>query len=148
MRAVVACAYSDRSVSIQPTTELEPRAAVPTLEIVWQDDATALVLRRDGDGALSAGELGAGVSATADLALAGRGISARRLDPAELVALAAAPPADLELGASARAIFAVVELAERSVSEGLVHPFLDQGDGRWHAFWGATLDEGVQAELA
>ena len=87
------------------------------------------------------------MSAIADLPLAGRGIAARRLDPAQLVALADAPPAGLELGASARAIFAVVELAQRSVAEGLVHPFLDHGDGWWHAFWGATLDEGVQSAL-
>ena len=120
---------------------------MPTLEIVWQDDATAIVLTRVPDGALSAGDLRAGMSAIADLPLAGRGIAARRLDPAQLVALAAAPPAGLELGASARAIFAVVELAQRSVAEGLVHPFLDHGDGWWHAFWGATLDEGVQSAL-
>ena len=62
--------------------------------------------------------------AIADLPLAGRGISARRLDPAQLIALAESPP-DGELGDSARAIFAVVELARRSVAEGLVHPFLD-----------------------
>ena len=147
MRVVGTCAYSDRSVSIQPTPELHPQAASPTLEIVWQDDATAIVLTRDADGALSAGELRAGMSAIADLPLAGRGIAARRLDPAQLVALADAPPAGLELGASAQAIFAVVELAQRSVAEGLVHPFLDHGDGWWHAFWGATLDEGVQSAL-
>ena len=86
--------------------------------------------------------------AIADLPLAGRGISARRLEPAQLIALAESPPDSLELGASARAVFAVVELARRSVAEGLVHPFLDHGDGWWHAFWGATLDEGVQAALA
>ena len=147
MRVVGSCAYSDRSVSTQPTTELLPSAALPTLEIVWQDDATAIVLTRVPDGALSAGDLRAGMSAIADLPLAGRGIAARRLDPAQLVALAAAPPAGLELGASAQAIFAVVELAQRSVAEGLVHPFLDHGDGWWHAFWGATLDEGVQSAL-
>ena len=147
MRVVGSCAYSDRSVSTQPTTEQLPSAASPTLEIVWQDDATAIVLTRGEDGALSAGGLRAGMSAIADLPLAGRGIAARRLDPAQLVALADAPLAGLELGASARAIFAVVELAQRSVAEGLVHPFLDHGDGWWHAFWGATLDEGVQSAL-
>jgi len=134
-------------VSTQPTTELDPSAASPTLEVVWQDDATAIVLTRDEGGALSAGDLRAGMPAIADLPLAGRGIAARRLDPGQLVMLAAAPPRGLELGASARAIFAVVELAQRSVAEGLVHPFLDHGDGWWHAFWGATLDEGVQSAL-
>ena len=135
-------------MSIQPTTELRPSAAPATLEVVWQDDATALVLTRDEDGALSAGDLRAGMPAIADLPLAGRGIAARRLEPAQLISLAESPPDGLELGASAGAVFAVVELARRSVAEGLVHPFLDHGDGWWHAFWGATLDEGVQAALA
>ena len=148
MRVVGFYAYSDRSVSIQPSPQLHPQTASPTLEIVWQDDATAIVLARGADGSLSAGELRTGMSAIADLPLAGRGIAARRLDPAQLLALADAPPAGLELGASARAIFAVVELARRSVAEGLVHPHLDHGDGWWLAFWGATLDEAVQAALS
>ena len=147
-RVVVFYAYSDRSVSTQPTPELRPSTASPTLEVVWQDDATAIVLTRGADGLLSAGDLRAGMPAIADLPLAGRGIAARRLDPAQLVALAGSPPEGLELGASARAIFAVVELARRSVAEGLVHPFLDHGEGWWHAFWGATLDDGVQSALA
>ncbi len=29
-----------------------------------------------------------------------------------------------------------------------MHPYLDHGDGGWHAFWGATLDASVQAALA
>ena len=148
MRVVGSCAYLERLMSTQPAPELDPRAASPTLEVVWQDDATALVLARDADGTLSAGDLRAGIPAIADLPLAGRGISARRLEPAQLVSLAASPPVGLGLGASARAVFAVVELARRSVAEGLVHPFLDHGDGWWHAFWGATLDEGVQAALS
>ncbi len=133
-------------MSTQPAAELGPRAESPTLEIVWQDDATALVFARDHAGALSAGDLRAGLPAIADIALVGRGLSARRLGPAELVALAGRPH-ELDLGASASAIFAVVALAQRSVAEGLVHPFLDHGDGWWHAFWGATLDESVQAAL-
>ena len=115
--------------------------------MVWQEDATALVFERAGDGTLSAGGLRIGLAAIADVALAGRAVSARRLDPAEVVALAEAPPDGLELGASARAVFAVVRLAQRSVGEGLVHPSLDHGGGWWHAFWGATLDEGVTAAL-
>ena len=134
-------------MSIQPASELRRQTAAPTLEAVWQDDATALVFVRGGDGTLSAGELRQGLPAIVNVALAGRGVPARRLEPAELVALAEAPPPGLEVGATARAVFAVVRLAQRSVSEGLVHPSLDDGGGWWHAFWGATLDEGVSAVL-
>ena len=47
-----------------------------------------IVLTRGADGSLSAGDLRAGMPAIADLPLAGRGIAARRLEPAQLVALA------------------------------------------------------------
>ncbi len=96
------------------------------LEILWQQDATASVFTRADDGTLS---------------------DVRTVDVAEVLRLAAAPPDEVELGGSARAVFAVVALARRSVTEGLVHPYLDHDGGWWHAFWGATLDEGVQAEL-
>ena len=43
--------------------------------------------------------------------------------------------------------FAVLERARRSLAEGLVHPHLQSGDGRWHALWGATLDDAVRDEL-
>jgi superfamily II DNA or RNA helicase len=122
--------------------------AAPTLELVWQDDATAAAFRRDADGTLSAGELRAGMPALADLPLLGQGFSARRLGARDLIDLADAPPPGLELGGSAHVLFAVVELAQRSVTEGLVHPYLDPGEGLWSAFWGATLDEHVQAQLA
>ncbi len=76
----------------------------------------------------------------------------RALDPAErelsvgqLVELAAAPPA--HAGASAQAAFAIVALAQRAVSEGLVHPQLLRGGSHWFAFWGVTLDDSLQAEL-
>jgi hypothetical protein len=94
------------------------------LELVWQQDATASTFTRDPDGAVSA---------------------ARSLDVRELIRLAEIAPADA--GGSAAAVFAVVELAHRSVSEGLVHPYLEHAGGSWHAFWGATLDERVQATL-
>ena len=119
----------------------------PTLEIVWQQDATAILFVRDADGALSAGELGLGKPTIAKLALAGDGFPARRLDVQQLIRLADAPPGEPTPGGSARAIFALVELAQRSVIEGLVHPDLDHGGGWWHAFWGATLDQSVQATL-
>ena len=123
-------------------------AAERTLEIVWQQDPTAYAFARAGDGTLHAADgLSVGTPAAADLTLA-RGIDARRVSVRDLVALAADPPPDLEPGGSARAVFAIVELAHRSVAEGLVHPYLDHGDGGWHAFWGATLDATVQASLA
>ncbi len=83
----------------------------------------------------------------AKLALAGDDFAARRLDVQQLIRLADAPPDEPAPGGSARAIFALVELAQRSVAEGLVHPDLDHGGGWWHAFWGATLDQSVQATL-
>ena len=137
MREVGACAYPGRFMS----------AAERTLEIVWQQDPTAYVFARAENGTLAADGLTVGTPASADLTLA-RGIEARRVGVRDLVALAADPPARIELGGSARAVFAIVELAHRSVAEGLVHPYLDEGDGAWHAFWGATLDSTVQASLA
>src|SRR4051794_15284416 len=122
-------------------------AAGRTLEIVWQQDPIAYVFVRAGDGSLSADGLSVGVPASADLNLPGR-IDARLVGMGELVAFAADPPAGLEPGGSARGVFAIVELARRSVAEGLVHPYLDHGHDGWHAFWGATLDATVQASLA
>ena len=81
-----------------------------------------------------------GKPTVAKLALGGDSFPARRLDVPQLIRLADAPPAEPVAGGSARAIFALVELAQRSVAEGLVHPYLDHGGGWWHAFWGATLD--------
>src|SRR5207247_10111217 len=77
----------------------------------------------------------------------GETIAARRITPAEVVELAVAPPAALALGDGARALCSLVELAQRSVSEGLVHPQLTQSGGRWFALWGAVLDERVQGSL-
>ncbi|MDX6437495.1 MAG: hypothetical protein QOF45_78 [Gaiellaceae bacterium] len=118
-----------------------------TLEAVWQQDATAFLFVRDANGELTAGDLELGKPAVAKLALVGDGFPARRLDVHQLIRLAEAPPAEPAVGGSARAIFALVELAHRSVAEGLVHPDLDHGGGWWHAFWGATLDQSVQATL-
>jgi hypothetical protein len=122
-----------------------PRTA--TLEVVWQD-ASAYAFVRSPDGGLSEGGLAAGAAAEVELDALGREIHARRLEAAELIELAARPPAELALGDSARATFAVVELARRAVSEGLVHPQLARGGSRWYAFWGATLDDSVQEALA
>jgi hypothetical protein len=122
--------------------------ASPQLELLWQQDATAYALLRGADGALSAGQLHIGMPAVADLAHFGHGATARRIGLRELTALAAEPPRELVVGDSARATFTVVELARRSVAEGLVHPQLQYDHGHWLAFWGATLDESVQSILA
>ncbi|MGI8974631.1 MAG: DEAD/DEAH box helicase [Gaiella sp.] len=133
----------------EPTPVVAPGGA--SLELLWQQDATAYVLLREAGGALGAGKLQLGIPAVADLAHAGHGISARRIGLRELLALEAEPPVEIELGGTARVTFAIVELARRSVAEGLVHPHLERGDSSWFALWGATLDEtlhGTLAELA
>ncbi|MDX6411291.1 MAG: hypothetical protein QOE91_807 [Gaiellaceae bacterium] len=120
---------------------------IPTLEVLWQEDASAHVLVRSPDGTLSAGDLRLGEAEVVDLPLAGAEVAVRTIDVRELIALAADPPPGLELGGSARATFAIVELARLAVAEGLVHPDLHQSGEFWFAFWGATLDERVQTAL-
>ena len=145
---LAARAYGERFMSAAEATLSEQKSALPTLEIVWQQEPHAFVFLRDAEGGLTDGQLEVGAPASADLTLA-RGVPARRVDVRELVALAAdPPPGELELGGSAQGVFALVALAHRSLAEGLVHPYLDHGDGDWHAFWGATLDSSVQAALA
>ena len=122
--------------------------AAATFELLWQQDASAFALVRDADGELSAGELELGLPAVADLALAERGVAARLLELDELLDLVDAPPEDVELGGSALIVLEVLRAARRSVASGLVHPHLEAADGRWHALWGATLDEHVRDELA
>ncbi len=41
----------------------------------------------------------------------------------------------------------MLELAARSVTEGLLHPQLQHGGRTWLAYWGATIDESVQEAL-
>jgi SNF2-related domain/SNF2 Helicase protein/Helicase conserved C-terminal domain len=129
---------------ITPVAEI---AAASTLEILWQQDASAYVFRRSPGGELSAEALPLGKPAVADLALVGTGVEARRVEVVELIRLAETRPAGLEPGDSAAAVFAIVKLAQRSLAEGLVHPTLTYDDGEWSAFWGATLDTTVQAAL-
>ncbi len=133
----------------------EPEPIVPaeilapaTLEVVWQEDASAFVFARDPAGRLSVDGLQVGLPAVVELPFAGGEITVRRIGVRELVRLEEAPPGGFALADSAQAIFALVELARRSVAEGLVHPHLDHGDGWWYAFWGATLDESVQEALS
>jgi hypothetical protein len=117
--------------------------AAPTLEVIWQPDASAYVFTRDAEGTLSSGHLLIGMPA-----ITGHGVSARKVGVADLVALAERPPSSLALGGTARAVFAVVELARRSVSEGLVHPQLESDGRQWFAHWAATLDDSIEAALA
>ena len=125
----------------------EPSLERATLEILWQQDVGATVLVRSHDGSLSAGGLDVGIPAVSDLAELGQGTTARRVGLTELIGLAGEPPADVELGGTARATFAVLELASRSVTEGLLHPQLQHGGRTWLAYWGATIDESVQQIL-
>ena len=128
---------------------IQPDAAPEraTLEILWQQDVSATVLARGLDGSLSAGGLHVGIPAVSDLPGLGQGASARRVGLAELIGLAAEPPRGLEPGGSARATFAVLALAARSVTEGLLHPQLQHGGRTWLAYWGATIDAPVQEAL-
>ena len=118
--------------------------SAPTLELLWQDDTSALALLRDADGRLTADGLILGAPVAADLSSVGPGATARRLQLAELLDF---EPDGHLLGGSAQVTFAVLERARRSLAEGLVHPHLQSGDGRWHALWGATLDDAVRDEL-
>ena len=78
----------------------------------------------------------------------GPGIDARRVGVRDLVALAADPPAGPSPAAAHEPCSRSSSSRTVRVAEGLVHPYLDHGDGGWHAFWGATLDATVQASLA
>ncbi len=126
-------------------TDLIPERA--TLEILWEQDVSATVLVRDTDGSLSATGLELGLPAVSDRTVLGHATAARRVGLEELIRLAADPPTELALGGSARATFAVIDLAARSVTEGLLHPQLQHGGRNWLAYWGATIDEGVQEAL-
>ena len=130
-----------------PDTAPLPAPLPATLEILWQDDASAYVLVRDSDGSLSSRGLQLGMPAVADLVHAGHGISARRIELDELLDLADEPPDTLPHGGTAQVVLAVVDAARRAVAAGLVHPHLEAANGRWHALWGATLDDHVQDEL-
>jgi non-specific serine/threonine protein kinase len=127
-------------------SEAASTAIEPTLEILWQEDASAYALVREPDGTLTSRGLSAGMPAVADLVHAGRGVAARRLELHELLGLETATLSH-EPGGTAQVVFAVLDVARRSVAAGLVHPHLEAADGRWHALWGATLDEHVVDEL-
>ena len=128
-----------------PEPALTPsRRSAPTLELLWQDDASALAILREADGRLTGDGLDAGIPAARDLAQLGTVDGARRLSLRELLALRSN---EYPLGGTAKVTLAIVDRARRSLAEGLVHPHLQSGDGRWHALWGATLDEVVRDEL-
>ena len=137
-------------MSAPEPTSPETTPAQPSLELLWQDDATAYAFIRSVDGTLSSGHLHIGMPAVADLTHLGHGTTARRVGLRELIELSDEHglPAGVELGGSTQATFSVIRVARASVAEGLVHPQLQHGGGAWLAFWGATLDETVQDELA
>ena len=114
-----------------------------SLEVIWRS-AGAYAFARDGE-SFSDGGVRAGEPATVHVLE--HEIDARLLSVPELLEFAASPP-ELELGDSARVLFALVEVAHRSVAEGMVHPQLTRGGGSWYAFWGATLDDHIQRSLA
>jgi non-specific serine/threonine protein kinase len=124
----------------QPSPTLTER----TLELLWQEDACAHALVREPDGTLSVDGLEVGLPTVADVRGA-PGAEVRRIELDELLAMR--EPAAIELGGTARVVLAVLDLARRSVAAGLVHPHLEAADGKWHALWGATVDEHVRAEL-
>jgi SNF2-related domain/SNF2 Helicase protein/Helicase conserved C-terminal domain len=118
-----------------------------TLELVWRHDATAWAFVHAADRTCGEGGLQVGEAADVELEAAGAPFRARRIGISELIDLADLLPGDHALGDSARCAFALVTLARRTVSEGLVHPQLSRGGSSWFAFWGATLDESLQIEL-
>ena len=113
----------------------------------WQDDASAYAFARMADGALSQAAFTSAcppwrTSPTQGTASARAGSSWTSCSRSR-----ADPPPGVEQGGTARVAFAVLDVARRSVAAGLVHPHLQAADGRWHALWGATLDDHVRAEL-
>jgi hypothetical protein len=115
----------------------------PTLEIVWQQDATAILFVRDPAGALTAGELTLG-KPTAEARAGGDSFPARRLDVRSCSTWRTLRRR-AGGGGSARAIFA--SWSWPAIGRRGPRPSdLDHGGGR-HAFWGATLDQSVQATL-
>lgn len=130
-------------MSSPEATLLPTRAQRTTLEILWQDDLAALVFERDSDGVCTAGEVSLGSPAFGDLPPLPKGSTARDVPLAELLTLERSLDDQTNLGGSAQVVFATLALAARSVTEGLVHPHLEFGGGRWNALWGATLDERI-----
>src|SRR5258707_5896774 len=114
-----------------------------SLEVIWRAGSAYAFTRGDGDvftdGGLTQGE--PGVVHVLDFE-----IDACRLSVPELMEFAADPP-NVELGDSAKGIFGLVELAQRSVSEGMVHPQLTRGGGSWYAFWVSTLADHIHVRL-
>jgi SNF2 family DNA or RNA helicase len=102
------------------------------LELVWHPEAVAFAFARDGSFA------GDDELDVLDETYRGRFVGVDELtqwEPEE-------PLAD-----SAKALLHVRELARRAVSEGLVFPQLAEIGGEWFAFWGATLETGIEQSL-
>ena len=110
-RGIPSCTYPEGFVSAPESIQPDSAAEPSTLEILWQQDVSATVLVRAEDGSLSSGGLELGIPAVSDLAELGHGATARRVGLAELIGMATEPPLGLELGGSARATLAVIDLA-------------------------------------
>ncbi len=129
-------------------TAQEERTPRAMLEVLWQEDTTALVLKRLPDGTIEAPPISAGRTAVFRADAGDLSLPARRLEVHELLELAESPPLSLDLGGTAVITFAVLDRARCAVDEGMVHPQLEPSLEGWHAFWGATLDVAADAELA
>ena len=139
-RKLERCQVHSARVKQEWCRDAYPVGFVSTLELIWQHGSPYAIARSD-DGVLT--DDGLTVGSRTEIHVAGSHAVARRLSVADLTELETALP----LGATAHAVLALRDLARRTVADGLVHPQLTRGGTSWYAFWGATLDDGLQAEL-
>ena len=130
------CPYPGKFVPTPATTTPDVVREHATLEILWQQDVSATVFTRAPDGSLSAGSLLVGIPAVSDLADLGQGATGRRVGLSRAARIRSGSSRRPRAGGSARATFAILELAQRSVTEGLVHPQLQHGGRTWLALLG------------
>jgi hypothetical protein len=102
------------------------------LEAIWHPDALVFAFSRDGS-----------VAGDDELDVLEETYRGRLLSIEEFCSWSP----DEAQADSARALLHVRELARRAVSEGLVFPQLEEVGGEWYAFWGAMLEEKIEATL-
>ena len=145
-RGVVRRTYADRFVSDTVAPSFEP--VTPTLELLWQDDASAYAFVRVADGSLSAGGLHMGMPAVRTSRTQGTASARAGSSWTSCSALEADPPPGVEQGGDGAGR---VRGARRRPPVGRRRPRASAPPGgrraRWHALWGATLDDHVRAEL-